>query len=61
LRFEGVKIGKSATISRGEERMMTLTEKWKMEGKDGLKAKRGFDKTNSAKIWNSPRRFRESY
>jgi hypothetical protein len=32
LRFEGVKIGKSATISRGEERMMTLTEKWKMEG-----------------------------
>jgi hypothetical protein len=32
LRFKGVKIGKSATISMGEERMMTLTEKWKMEG-----------------------------
>jgi hypothetical protein len=32
LRFKGIKIGESATISRGEERMMTLTEKWKMEG-----------------------------
>jgi len=32
LRFEGVKIGKSAIISGGEEKMMTLTEKWKMEG-----------------------------
>ena len=32
MKFKGVKIGKSTTISGGEEKMMTLTEKWKMEG-----------------------------
>jgi predicted transposase YdaD len=32
LRFKGAKFGKSATISGGEKKMMTLTEKWKMEG-----------------------------
>jgi len=32
LRFKGVKIGKSKAISGGEEKIMTLTEKWKMEG-----------------------------